>query len=173
VSCVPVLSPVPVPRPVCVMKYGPVPGRRPLRRGRVPAGDAGTALVEFFYLAVVLLVPLVYVVVSASRVQAAAYGLTTAVREAGRAYATAPAGADRHARAQVAARIALEDSGLADVPVTVSPAPGGAARSVQVRVRYAVPLPGVPRLLGDGLVHVPVEASHVQRLDPYVVRAAP
>jgi Flp pilus assembly protein TadG len=142
-------------------------------RRQVPSGDTGTALVEFFYLAVVLLVPLVYVVLSASRVQAAAYGLTTAVREAGRAYATAPAGSDRHARAQVAARIALEDSGLADVPVTISPAPGGAASSIQVRVRYAVPLPGVPRLLGDGLVSVPVEASHVQRLDPYVVRAAP
>ena len=151
----------------------PVPGRRPVLPRPVPTGDAGTALVEFFYLAVVLLVPLVYVVVSAARVQAAAYGLTTAVREAGRAYATAPAGSDRQARAQVAARIALEDAGLAEVPVTVSPAPGGAASSVQVRVRYAVPLPGVPRLLGDGLVHVPVEASHVQRLDPYVVRAAP
>ena len=144
----------------------------PRARRRRPAGDAGTALVEFFYLAVVLLVPLVYVVVSAARVQAAAYGLTTAAREAGRAYATAPAGADRQARAQVAARLALEDSGLAEVPVVVTRAPGGAASSVQVHVRYAVPLPGVPRLLSDGLVTVPVQASHVQRLDPYVVRAA-
>lgn len=134
--------------------------------------EGGTALVEFFYLAVVLLVPLTYVVVSAARVQSAAYGVTTAAREAGRAYATAPAATDRHARAQVAARLALEDQGLSEVPVTVIPAAGGAAASVQVRVRYAVPLPGVPRLLSDGLVTIPVEASHVQRLDPYVVRGA-
>jgi Flp pilus assembly protein TadG len=143
--------------------------RRPARTG----DDRGAALVEFFFLAIVLLVPLVYVVLSAARVQSAAYGVTAAAREAGRAYATAPAGADRVSRAQLAARLALEDSGLAEVPVTVTPAPGGAASSVQVRLRYAVPLPGVPRLLGDGLVTVPVQASHVQRLDPYVIRAAP
>lgn len=136
-------------------------------------GDRGAAIVEFFALAVVLLVPLTYVVVSVARVQAAAYGLTTAVREAGRAYATAPVGADPQARAQVAARLALEDAGLAEVPVQLAPAAGGAASSVQVRARYAVPLPGVPRLLGAGLVTVPVTASHVQRLDPWVVRSAP
>ena len=140
---------------------------------RRPRGDDGTALVEFFFLAVLLLVPLVYVVLSAARVQSAAYGLTAAAREAGRAFATAPAGADRQARAQLAARLALEDQGLAEVPVVVLPVDGGTADSVRVRVAYSVPLPGVPRLLGDGLVSVPVQASHVQRLDPYVVRATP
>ena len=52
----------------------------PRARCRLPAGDAGTALVEFFYLAVVLLVPLLYVFVSSALVQVAAYGLTTASR---------------------------------------------------------------------------------------------
>jgi len=140
---------------------------------RRPRGEDGTALVEFFFLAVLLLVPLVYVVLSAARVQSAAYGLTAAAREAGRAYATAPAGADRDARAQLAARLALEDQGLSEVPVAVTPAEGGRADSIRIRIAYSVPLPGVPRLLGDGLVSVPVQASHVQRLDPYVVRAAP
>ena len=143
---------------------------RQARRAAGLRGDAGTALVGFFYLAVLLMVPLAYVVVSVARVQGAAFGVTTAAREAGRAYATAPLGADPAGRAQVAARLSLEDQGLAEVPVALAPVAGGEAGAVRVRVRYVVELPGVPRLLGGGLVTVPVEATHVQRLDPWVAR---
>jgi hypothetical protein len=132
--------------------------------------EAGTAMVEFFYLAVLLLVPLAYVVGSAARVQSAAYGVTAAAREAGRAYATAPLGADPQARAQAAARLALADQGLSEVPVQVTPTVGGAAGSVQVRVAYDVQLPGVPNVLGGGLVSIPVRATHLQRLDEFVTR---
>ena len=56
---------------------------------RRPTGDAGNALVEFTYLAVLLMIPLVYVLLSAFQVQRAAFGVTEAARQAGRAYTTA------------------------------------------------------------------------------------
>ena len=54
------------------------------------AGDAesGNAIVEFVYLAVLLMVPLVYVLITVFRVQAASYAVSSAAREAGRVYAT-------------------------------------------------------------------------------------
>ena len=61
---------------------------------RRPTGDAGNALVEFTYLAVLLMVPLVYVLLAGFQVQRAAFGVTEAARQAGRAYARADSGAE-------------------------------------------------------------------------------
>jgi hypothetical protein len=47
-----------------------------------PTGDAGNALIEFTYLAVLLMIPLVYVLLSAFQVQRAAFGVTEAPRPA-------------------------------------------------------------------------------------------
>jgi Flp pilus assembly protein TadG len=55
--------------------------------GRDLAGeDSGNAIVEFVYLAVLLMVPLVYLLLTIFRVQGAAYALSSATREAGRVY---------------------------------------------------------------------------------------
>jgi Flp pilus assembly protein TadG len=50
--------------------------------------DRGNAIVEFVFLAVLLMVPLVYVLLTVFKVQAAAYAVSSAAREAGRVYAT-------------------------------------------------------------------------------------
>ena len=57
---------------------------------RPDAAEAGTAIVEFVLLAVLLMVPMVYIVLIAFRLQSTAYALAAATREAGRAYVTAP-----------------------------------------------------------------------------------
>ena len=46
--------------------------------------DGGNAIIEFVYLAVLLMVPLVYVLLTVFRVQGAAYAVSSAAREAGR-----------------------------------------------------------------------------------------
>ena len=46
-------------------------------------------MVEFVFLAVLVMVPLFYLVMTLSRLQAGAYAASTAAREAGRAYVTA------------------------------------------------------------------------------------
>jgi hypothetical protein len=63
-------------------------------------------------LAVVLMVPLGYVLLSIFELQRAAYAVTTATREAGRAFVTAPTVDEAYAGADAAVRIALADQGL-------------------------------------------------------------
>ncbi len=81
-------------------------GRRRVR------GDRGAATIEFVFLGVLVLVPLMYLVIAASEVQRNAFAVTQAAREAGRAYATAddPAAAD--GRARHAVTLAFRDQGL-------------------------------------------------------------
>ena len=79
---------------------------------RRPRGDDGNALLEFTYLAVLLMVPLVYVLLTVFQVQRASFGVTEAARQAGRAYATSDDASAGRARAQVAARLAMRDQGL-------------------------------------------------------------
>ena len=75
--------------------------------------DEGNAIVEFVYLAVLLMVPLVYVLLTVFRVQAAAYAVSSASREAGRVYATSDAVDEAGPRALVAARLVMSELGRA------------------------------------------------------------
>lgn len=139
------------------------------------ADDRGSALVEFVALAVLLLVPLVYVVTTVARVQAAAMAATAAAREAGRAYVTSASTAQADARARAAAALALADQGLEPAPSTLvltcrlGPclAPGS---RVLVSVRVPVRLPGVPDALGGGGLVIPVRATHVSTVDVHRAR---
>lgn len=132
--------------------------------------DGGSAMLEFVYLAVLLLVPLVYVLTTVFQVQRAAFGVTEAARQAGRAYATASSDAEGRERAGAAARLALQDQGVPlDAPVTVT-APDGVRPGsvVRVQVEHLVPLP----VLG-GLFHgavppgIPVRARSTAVVDRF------
>lgn len=112
-----------------------------IRGGR----DAGTAVVEFVWLAVLLLVPLTYLVIGAFRVQAAVLGASTAAREAGRAYVLA--GGDNSDRRTAAAGAALE--ALSDQHVEPASLPADGSWLVINRNAY----PGKPPTL---IVHVDV-----------------
>ena len=59
-------------------------------RSRLRDGERGSALVEFVFVALVVFVPLIYVVAGFSAVQRGVFASTAAAREAGRAIATAP-----------------------------------------------------------------------------------
>ena len=74
--------------------------------------DEGTALVEFVWLAVLLMIPLAYVVLAAVSVQRAAFATTAAAREAARAYATAGSDAEGQRRAVEAAALVMNDQGV-------------------------------------------------------------
>ena len=131
-------------------------------------GDDGNAMLEFTYLAVLLMIPLVYILTTTFQVQRAAFGVTEAARQAGRAYATAEDDASGRARAEAAARLALRDQGveLDGVPsirTTDGLAPGS---TVTVEVLHRVELPLVGGLF-EGVVppNIPVRASHVAVVD--------
>ena len=74
--------------------------------------ETGTALVEFIGLGLVLLLPLLYLLLSVFAVQRAAFAVTQAAREAGRAYATAPSESSAERRAAYATRLALDSQGV-------------------------------------------------------------
>jgi hypothetical protein len=90
------------------------------------AGERGSALVEFTFIAIVVFVPLVYIVAGFSAVQRGVFASTAAAREAGRAIGTAPDPVTGAARAQAAARLAVADQSVEATDVVVGYAPAGA-----------------------------------------------
>ena len=89
--------------------------------------ERGSALVEFVFIALVVFVPLVYIVAGFSAVQRGVFASTAAAREAGRALGTAPDLAAGLARAQDAARIAVEDQSVEATDLQLAYAPAGAS----------------------------------------------
>jgi Flp pilus assembly protein TadG len=81
--------------------------------------ERGSALVELTWLGLLLLVPMLWILLSVFEVQQGAFGVSSAARSAGRAYALAPNDAVGHARAEAAVRVALDDQGLEGVPFTL------------------------------------------------------
>jgi tartrate dehydratase alpha subunit/fumarate hydratase class I-like protein len=94
---------------------------------RLLRGERGSALVEFVFVALVVFVPLVYLVAGFSAVQRGVFASTAAAREAGRAIGTAPDLVTGEARAERAAQLAVEDQSVdaTDVRVAYAPAGGG------------------------------------------------
>jgi len=129
--------------------------------------EGGTATIEFVWLSLLLLVPLVYILVAVFDTQRAAYGVSTASRSAARAFLQSPDVASGEQRARVAARVALDDQGLdaASVRVTCLPTPRACfepGSSVQVVVRATQPLPLTPSVLRSRLGGVTVDSTHTE-----------
>ncbi len=144
---------------------------------RLPDGDDGNALVEFTYLAVLLMVPLVYLLLTVFQVQSAAFAVTEAARQAGRAFATATTVEQGTRRADLAARLVLRDQGIDDAtaPVIACPDPTPCltpGSRVTVTVRYRVRLLFLGAFFSaDQAPAVPVSATHEQVVDRF--REAP
>ena len=137
---------------------------------RRPRGDDGTALLEFTALALLVMVPLVYVLLAAFQVQRAAFGVTEAARQAGRAYVLADDPGTGLARARAASDLALADQGVTGAPPPQVADPGGLAPGSRVvtTVRTTVTLPVLGALLPSSLAPaIPVEATHVQVVDTF------
>jgi hypothetical protein len=143
-----------------------------LLRLRRPRRDDGRAIVEFLVVGLLLLVPVVYFIVTLSRVQAAAFAVSTASREAGRAFTTAATEVDAHTRAQAAARISFEDfdfgaEGGVQIRCDGSPClrPEGRVEAVAT---VTVRLPLVPDVLSGAIpAALPVSATHVATVDRF------
>ncbi|MDR1999288.1 MAG: hypothetical protein LBQ06_05020 [Frankiaceae bacterium] len=141
----------------------------PLRR------DEGSAIIEFTFVAVLIMVPLVYLVVAVAAIQRTSAAAGDAARAAGRAIGSADTVEEGLARAQAAMRIVLGDGRLpADAGQLRIVPPSSACTDAQIAPslgpgdEYAVcvivtaAIPGVPSVLRGGrqtavgryLVHV-------------------
>lgn len=102
-------------------------------RARSERGDdGGNAVVEFVFVALVVMVPLIYIIVLFATIQRDQLAVTTAAREAGRAFATAETPAQGMARARVAAQLAYDDAGLSKTVQLRFVAASGDCDSAQV-----------------------------------------
>jgi hypothetical protein len=129
--------------------------RRSTDAARALASDEGSASLEFITVGVLLLVPLVYLVLVVSSLQAASLGVEGAARQASRVFVQAETEAEARQAAERAIRVTLADYGLdaADAEVAVSCRPDPAdclARRgfVTVEIAAVVPLPFAPPVLG-------------------------
>jgi Flp pilus assembly protein TadG len=147
--------------------------RRLLERRRADH-DSGNAIIEFIFVAVLVMMPLVYLIVAVATVQRSNLAVTQAAREAGRAFATSDRPDQTAARVNAAVRIALGDQGLADdvelryvaadascdaAPVTPHLTPGA---QFAICVSRHVDLPAVPSVLeGRGITTIGRYVVHI------------
>lgn len=127
--------------------------------------EDGTAIVEFVWLGLLLLVPLLYILLAVFEAQRTAFAASAATRSATRAFVTSPDQATGEARAQAAVRLAFRDQGVepADVRITCRPDPAacltpGSVVVATVRTRVALPL--MPTFFGDDAPAISVDARH-------------
>ena len=143
-------------------------------RSRPSSDERGSALIEVTWLAILLLVPLVYLLISVFDVQRGAFGVSAASRAAGRAYALADTDAEGRSQARSAARVALADQGFEggfDLDITCTPLPRsclspGSVITVVVRTRVDLPL--APAALGGGTPSFRVDSTHRVPYGTYV-----
>ncbi len=155
------------------------------RRRSDRAGDDGAAIVEFIALSLLLLVPLTYVVVALSRIQAGAFAAEGAAHEAARTavvtgVASREHGASREvamaagaSRADAAVLLVADDFGFdsdaASLAVTCEGPclePGG---NLGAKVTIVVALPGIPGFVSGAIpLSVDVVASARAPVDSVV-----
>lgn len=138
------------------------------------SADDGNAILEFVFVAIVVLVPLVYLIAAVAAVQRNQLAVSDAARNAGRAFATSSTPGEAAVRARAAVRLALADQGLPDDAqlrfVAFGAGCGGPAIAPQlspgaaftVCVSRRADLPGIPSVLaGRGITTVGAFSVHI------------
>jgi Flp pilus assembly protein TadG len=143
----------------------------------VKADDGGSAVLEFVVLTAFVMVPLVYIIIAVLQVQSAAYGVTEAAREAGRAFVEAKNAPDAYRQACTAATVALRNQAtnldcatqLKVTCVSVSPCVAGLVpgQTVRVEIDLVVGLPFLPASVFGKPLSVPVHGLHDEVVDEF------
>lgn len=137
------------------------------------ARDRGSMTVEVAFLLVLLVVPLFYLVGTLGRLQAGAYAVSAAAREAGRAFATAESVDTAAGRAHAAAGLVLGSHGFAAGQGTVGIGCGDPGclqpgSSVLVDATLTVPLPLVPDFMAGSVpTAITLTARHTEPVDEF------
>jgi Flp pilus assembly protein TadG len=143
------------------------------------AADAGRAIIEVVFLAVLMLIPLIYLLISLVRIQAATLAVTQAARDAGRAIDTAPTIDEGIARARQIAAIDLADQHIPNGNITLQLVSPGAACTAEntvtpsltpgavydLCITTTLTLPGIPTILaGSNNTATGVYTVHISEL---------
>lgn len=143
-----------------------------LRGGSGDTTERGNAIVEFGFLALLFMVPLVYLMLAVFDVQKAMYASSAAARDAGRAYNLQETVGAAEAAARQAAAVAFRDQGLdgfnpnENVDIDCDPACLQPGSVVSVTVGYRVDLP-FTGFLGDVQPSIRVDSTHITPYGEY------
>jgi Flp pilus assembly protein TadG len=137
--------------------------------------EDGSAAIEFIFVGLLLLVPVVYLVVALGAIQGQSLGAEAGARHAARVFATAEDAEDARARADAVMSAVVREYGMDAEAVEVSVVCAGAddpcpraGATVAVTVRTRVSLPLVPPVFGlERLASIPIEASSAQRVSRF------
>lgn len=135
----------------------------------VALDEGGSAMIEFIFLVLLLMVPMVYLVVASSQLQAASYAAVGAADHAAKVYVAASSPAEGSAAAHDAVAVALGNMGIsmsrAQLEYSCSDTCLSPGSTVTVSVRITTVLPFLP----DGIVlnTGSVGASATHRIDKF------
>ena len=113
-------------------------------------GQRGSAVVEFTFLGLLLMVPVVYFIITVGQIQGGSFAVVGAADQAAKVFVTQPDASSGRAAAEQATMVALADYGhpAANASVEIRCDSGGdctaAGSAITVTVRLTVPLPFVP-----------------------------
>ncbi|MET3808967.1 hypothetical protein [Arthrobacter sp. UYEF3] len=132
-------------------------------------GERGSAVVEFTFLSLLLMVPVVYFIITIGQLQGGSFAVVGAADQAAKVYVAQPDAASGRAAAEQAVLLALADHGqpaeASSLETSCHPADCSAAgTAVTVTVHLTVPLPFVP--FGDALR---LDAGHLSATATQIV----
>ena len=113
-------------------------------------GQRGSAVVEFTFLGLLLMVPVVYFIITVGQIQGGSFAVVGAADQAAKVFVTQPDASSGRAAAEQATMVALADYGhpAANASVEIRCDSGedcmAAGSAITVTVRLTVPLPFVP-----------------------------
>jgi len=137
--------------------------------------EAGSASLEFITTGMILLLPLVYLILTMSELQAGSLAVEGAARQAVRVFVQSESVAEATARSQRAVDFALADHGLppgsAKIQVSCTPRPTECLHrrgQVSVTVSTAVTLPLIPPILDlDVALSIPVRSVATEQVSRF------
>lgn len=133
--------------------------------------DDGSAVLEFTFLGLLLLVPVVYLVLTVGAIQGASFAVVGAADQAAKVFAQSETCEEGHARAQQAVDFAISDFGFPPERAEVTITSGGVClepgSSVTVAVDLRVPLPLIPTMPGLNTSAATVDSSATQLVERF------
>lgn len=131
-------------------------------------GEQGSAVVEFIFLAVLLMIPVVYLILTVGQVQAGAYAVVGAADQAAKVYVLNGDASSGRQAAEQAVRLAMEDMGFdaenATLAITCDGGCLTAGAKVHARVELRIELPVVGAVPGVAATAATVHATASQKV---------
>ncbi|MHA7153611.1 hypothetical protein [Arthrobacter sp. TMN-50] len=133
--------------------------------------ERGSAVIEFVFLGLVLLVPVIYFVLTIGQLQAGSFAVVGAADQAAKVYVTGESATEATSQARQAAFLVLGDFGFdpsaAEIDIRCTGDCMTPGSRVTVAVRLGISLPFMPASRGVGDSAVAVDASATQLVERF------